>query len=118
MYTDIIDPNVIRKVKQNTVKQLVHTGKKTSVTKRKREDEDKPIFLSKKIKQKVEQYNQHFTKENIDIYLQIEDNKESFSIKVFNKTEGKLIRKYEENEVTDMLIKLDDLIGIIVDKTV
>lgn len=118
MFTDIIDPNVIRKVKQNTVKQLVHTGKKTSVTKRKRKDEDKPIFSSKKIKQKIEQYNDHFTKENIDIYLQVEENNESLSIKVFNKTDGKLIRKYEEDEVTGMLMKLDDLLGVIVDKTV
>ncbi|MTI65729.1 MAG: flagellar protein FlaG [Firmicutes bacterium] len=112
-----LDPNILKQVKDKTIKELVHTGRETEVSRRKEEKDEKPIYSFFKINKKVKKYNKFFKEEDINIYLDVKK-EENLSLKVLDRKTKDVIKEYKEEEVTDVLTKLDDMLGILVDQLV
>lgn len=115
-----IDPNILKQVRDQTLQEIVHTTKESAITRREEKSPKTFIPSKSKIKKKVKKFNGILKENKINIYLDIEDFEEEaeekeFFLRVFERDSKELIQVYFQEEVEEMLMKLESFIGFFID---
>lgn len=104
-----IDPVIVNNVQQQTAEGVVHTTERTRVSKDKSRSRDGQ-GSRKGLKDKLDKFNALLETMDIDANFTIDGDR----VTVMDKS-GSLIRTYDENAVVDLLINMEDMIGIFID---
>ena len=112
-----VEGNTLKEIKRNSVKELVKADNK-ALTKNKEKKSFKEYFTLENLEERVEKYNKIFTEEDINIYLDVRESNKKLSLRVIDREDNETVRIFNEEEIGEVLRKLDDLLGIIVDKLV
>src|SRR5690554_6648368 len=109
-----VDPNIIRQIQDQTLQQIVHTKREPSIT---REEENQqrtdPLYWFK-LKKRIKRYNGLLKKHHINIFLDVEEDEEFF-LRVLERDSGELIQIFSNDEVEELLMKLESFIGFFID---
>lgn len=113
-----VDPQILRSVKEVTSAGVIH--KKDEVVIRdedgsRQRDKQQHKKSRKEIEEQVEKLNKLSEENALDIFFIIEEQNDQLYIKVLNKQTNQFIRTFNETEVEDVLNRLNNLSGIILD---
>lgn len=118
LFLNKIDPQLVRQVKETTATGIVHKKDDVPIHE---EDKDREEEKRKKkrdiktIKEKVKKINDLAESKGLDIFFTLEAENFQLWIKVFEKNSDKCIRTFDENEIEEILNRMENLSGIIVD---
>lgn len=110
-----IDPNLIRQVRDQTLQEIVHAKQESGITREEHYRQKPPPLSILKIKKRVKRFNGILKKHHINIFLDIEEGEERLFLRVLERETGELLRAFEEEEVEEMLMKLESFIGFFID---
>lgn len=112
-----IDPQLVKIVQEVTSPSVIHKKNDVPIFKEEKDRESKGKFQRslKKYKEKVKEINALLAENNIDIFLVLDTEKDLLKVKVLDKTTDTCLRTFDENEIEELIKRLEDLSGIIVD---
>jgi len=112
-----IDPQIVKNIQKISSTGVVHKKEDVPIQ-RESKDKDEPDQKQKKhkkSKEKIEALNELAEKNDLDFFFVAKEEGRQLWIKVFDKQTNTCIRSFDENEVTELLNRLQNLSGIIVD---
>lgn len=112
-----IDPQIVNIIKQTTATGVVHRKDDVPVQKEEKDREsgkDKKD-RRKKIRKQIEKLNQLVNKNELDIFFVLEDMSDELLIKVYEKKTDNCIKIFQESEIEDLISRLQNIMGIIID---
>lgn len=109
-----IDPHIMKEIRDQTLQEIVHTKPETTVIRKKESEERHHAINLWELKKKVKKYNEFFEKHKINIFLKMAEGKE-LSILVFKRDTDQLIETFNDDQVQELLMKVENLIGLFVD---
>jgi uncharacterized FlaG/YvyC family protein len=111
-----VDPNIMRQIKEQTLQEIVHTKREPGITKEEKNPDKSPLSILK-LKKKIKRYNGVLKKHHINIFLDVEEGEELF-LRVLERESGELIQIYNDEEVEELLMKLENFIGFFIDNRI
>lgn len=112
-----VDPNIIRQIRDQTLQEIVHTKREPGITKEEKNPEKSSHLSILKLKKKIKRYNGVLKKHHINIFLDVEEGEELF-LRVLERDSGELIQIYNDEEVEELLMKLESFIGFFIDNRI
>ena len=109
-----VDPHIMKQIRDQTLQEIVHTKPETTVI-RKEENQEKhyPIDVWK-LKKRIKRYNGLLKRHHVNIFLEVAGEQELF-IRILERDTGKLMRIFNDEEVEELLMKLENFIGLFID---
>ncbi len=120
MNIDKVDSQIVRLILDKTGKDYVHKKDKPFVDKDGRHKERNRRWDAEALKKEIRRLNELFESEGVDIFLAVaeDEDRNRLKIKVFEKSNNRLIRVLNEEEMDHILKKIMGDAGIIFDQRV
>ncbi len=119
LFLNKIDPQIVKNIQKISSSGVVHKKEDVPIQRESKDknesDHKKKQKNSKKAKEKVKALNDLAQKNSLDFFFVAEEEDHQLYIKVFDKQTNTCIRSFDENEIEELLSRLQDLSGIIVD---
>jgi FlaG protein. len=103
-----IDPVIINNVQQQTVEEVIHPSEKTKISKDKEREKGGQSY--KGTKGKINKFNSVLSTMKINIMFVMEGN----SVMAVDE-KGDVIRRYSSDDIDELLNRMEDMIGILID---
>lgn len=112
-----IDPQIVKVIKQATATGVVHRKDDLPVPKEEKDREKDKNREGRhgKIKEQIKKLNQLADKDQLDIFFVLEESVDQLWIKVYEKKTDTCIKCFNEKEIEDLISRLQNIMGIIVD---
>ncbi len=112
-----IDPQIVKVIKKATATGVIHRKDDLPVPKEEkdRENEKDRKRRHRQIREQIDQLNQLAEKDQLDIFFVLEESGHQLWIKVYEKKADTCIKCFNEREIEDLISRLQNIMGIIVD---
>lgn len=116
-YLNKIDPQLVKVIKEATATNVIHRKNEVPIRK---EEKDRESGQDRKkrqrqIKAQIQKLNELADKKQLDIFFALEETNQELWIKVYEKNTDNCIKSFNESEIEDIISRLQNIMGIIVD---
>src|SRR5690554_5453324 len=113
-----IDPNIMKQIKEQTIQEIIHPKRETSTIRKEGVQQGNPHINRLRLKKKIKRFNGLLKRHHIRLFLDFDECEAEFLLRVMDRETDEVLRILYNNEVEELLKKLEDFIGIFVDNRI
>ncbi len=113
-----IDPNIMKEIKDQTIEQIIHAKREASTIREKVIQQRNPYIDRYRLKKRIKRVNGLLKRHHVKLLLDYEETQEEFLLRVIHRESNEVLRIYYNEEVEEILMKLEDFMGIFVDQRI